>query len=125
MLLRPTQGLQVGCLGPTCQTVKCNSALNAFMIGDDGKMITRVIVYAHAAKKGHVFNTKKALQLHNKGQHNRGCFCLCPCSLIGNLLKTFSLFFLSQSRHIEENNHTGSECRDCETPKGNQQVKAQ
>ena len=55
MLWRPTQGLQVGCVGPTCQTVKCNTALNAFMIEDDGKMSTRVIVYAHAAKKGHVF----------------------------------------------------------------------
>ena len=93
MLLRPTQGLQVGCLEPIYRTLKCNSAINAFMIGDDGKMITRVIVYAHVAKKDHVFNTKKALQLHNKSQRNRGCFCLCPCSLMGNLLKTFSLSF--------------------------------
>ena len=67
MLLRPTEDLQVGCLEPFYHTLKCNSALDAFMIGDDGKMITRVIVYAHAAKKDHVFKTKQALQLHNKG----------------------------------------------------------
>ena len=52
---------------PTCQTVKCNTALNAFMIEDDGKMSTTVIVYTHAAKKDHVFNTKQALQLQNTG----------------------------------------------------------
>ena len=67
ILWRPTPGLQVGCLGPTCPTVKCTTALNVFMVEDDGKMSTRVIVYAHAAKKGHVFNTKRALQLHSTG----------------------------------------------------------
>ena len=54
-----------GCLGPTCQTVKGNTDLNTFMIEDDGKMSTRVIVHSHEAKKGHVINTKQYLQLHN------------------------------------------------------------
>ena len=60
--MRPSMSLRVcriGCLEPTCQTVKCNSVLATFMTGEDRMVITRVIVYTHAARKGHAFNNKR------------------------------------------------------------------